>query len=718
MQLPRCVAQSPDNVLLVVNDNSEDSKAIARYYAEKRKLPAANICRLRTTESDTISRDTFEREILRPVADHLRSQALQDQILYIVTTRGLPLVVDGNASPIGDLASVDTELALVYRYLVMGSFPYHGRVENPYFAVEFNRENFRPFVRRDYDIYLVTRLTGSSAVHAILLVDRALAAEANGDFYFDLASAQQSAEADWTQQAAAALKEAGRKATVDNTGKVLDNLAAVQGYLNQGSADMNLAGRIPQIQWSPGALATVLDKVTARIWRGQNRDQDAGSLAARFVESGVTGFVGYVADPTPDGYIRPQILFPAYAAGYNLAEACYAASRYLSWREIVIGDPLASPYSKNSARQRSDLAAAFHPGIDKETGLPEHFSQRRQLNLTQKYSTGREAVVGLLKAEAAAGRGDDAGALALIDKSLEQDPYIAESHLLKAQLLERGQDFVRSFDDYRKALELGQNSREMHLKLARLALDKLRDPGKAAPFTLWLYSRYGKADPELAMLYADVEMQNGRPDEAKTVYQRLVSELNPPPALALAGLGRIQFEQRNFDQAKDLLTRALELNRDESKASTDHQDSGMRLDEEEVRRLLQKATSQPAKPKDGVSVTVGTPETKSDGKTYPVRIISQSEIPYPFVAHLNKVEGQVVVALLIDEMGQVMKGMIVSGDRRLAKAVIDSAKLWRFEPRMENGRAVTSWYTLPVNFKLTKKPPDAKRLPLEHQVGS
>jgi uncharacterized protein (TIGR03790 family) len=703
--LPAAWSQSVDNVLLVVNDNSEDSRAIARYYAEKRKLPATNTCRLRTAESDTISRDAFEREILRPVADHLRSKALQDQILYIVTTRGIPLVVEGDASPIGDLAAVDSELALAYRYLLFGTFPYHGRVENPYFAVEFNRDNFRPFVRRDCDIYLVTRLTGASAIDAILLVDRALAAEANGDFFFDLASAQQSPEADWAQQAATSLKNAGLKATVENSGRVLDNLAAVQGYLNQGSADATLNGRIPQIQWSPGAIATVLDKVTARSWRASGGELDAASLAMRYIESGVTGFGGYVADPTADGYLRPQILFPAYAAGYNLAEAFYAAARYVNWRAVILGDPLASAFSKNSMRQRNELAAAFRPGIDKETGLPEQFSQRRRLYLTQKYTTGKEAVVLLLQAESAAGREEDAGALALVDKSLEQDPYIAESHLLKAQLLERSRDFTRSFDHYKKALELGQTGREMYLKLARMALDQLKDPAKAAPFTQWLNSRYGKTELAIAALYADVERQNGRPEEARAVYQRLVSESNPPPAIAIAGIGRIQLDQGNFEQAKDLLTRALELNQAETKSRTDPRASEARIDEAEIRRLLDKAAGQIAKPKEDASVTVGVPETTDGGNSFPARILSRTPIKYPYEAQVAKVEGTVVISLLIDEMGQVMKADIMSGDRRLAKGVLDSAKSWRFEPRLENGRAIVSRYTFPVTFKIEKPGP-------------
>jgi uncharacterized protein (TIGR03790 family) len=614
-------AQSVDNVLLVVNDKSEDSKAIGRYYTQKRKLPAANACHVNAPDSETVSRIGFERDILRPVADCLRARGLQDQILYIVTTRGLPLIVAGDAGSTGDLASVDSELALTYRYLLTGGFPYQGRIENPYFMIEFNRGSFRPFTRRDYDIYLVTRLTGASSVDAILLVDRALAPEAGGDFYFDLASAQQSAAAEWTRQAAAALEDAGFKPTIDMTGKTLDNLTSVQGYFSQASSV-----EIPRIQWSPGAIATVM--ASSGITLGQPQTK---TNAAAYIESGATGFGDYVGDPSPDGYLRPQILFPAYAAGYNLAEAYYAATRYLSWRTITIGDPLASPYAKNSAKQRSAMTASAPAAADQATGLPEAFAKRRQLYLTQKYATGTEAVTTLLKAEAAATRGDDAAAQPLVDRSLEQDPFIAESHFLKAQILERAGDFPRSFERYQKALELGISGRDIYLKLARLALDQLKDPKKAAPYAQWLSRRYSQADPEVAALQAVMEPPpNGHTKEAP-------AELTP--------LGS------------------------------------------------------------GGSVSVKLPESAPTDNIYPARIVSRAPIEYPYDAQAAGIQGLVTVSLLLDEMGQVMKTRVISGNAKLAKAVLASLRRWRFEPRLENGRAVVSYFTLPIVFELTKKSP-------------
>ena len=44
------------------------------------------------------------------------------------------------------------------------------------------------------------------------------------------------------------------------------------------------------------------------------------SLTGDLIRAGVTGVSGHVAEPYLDGSARPQILFPAYVAGFNLAE--------------------------------------------------------------------------------------------------------------------------------------------------------------------------------------------------------------------------------------------------------------------------------------------------------------------------------------------------------------------------------------------------------------
>ena len=130
---PSLLAQGPENVLVVVNENSNDSQTLAEYYVRKRRIPRGNVCRITAPTEQSIPREAFNQTILEPVAACLRSRQLQDKILYIVTTRGLPLVVEGDPGPVGDMASVDSELSLLYAYLVYGSTPSYGKVENPFF---------------------------------------------------------------------------------------------------------------------------------------------------------------------------------------------------------------------------------------------------------------------------------------------------------------------------------------------------------------------------------------------------------------------------------------------------------------------------------------------------------------------------------------------------------------------------------------------------------
>ena len=64
--------------------------------------------------------------------------------------------------------------------------------------------------------------------------------------------------------------------------------------------------------------------------------------------------------------------FPAYVAGFNLAESFYLSIPYLSWQNVVIGDPLCAPFTKTEVAT-ADLA----PAADPDTELPQFFSDRR-----------------------------------------------------------------------------------------------------------------------------------------------------------------------------------------------------------------------------------------------------------------------------------------------------------------------------------------------------
>ena len=93
-------------------------------------------------------------------------------------TKGVPLKIRGTGGPRGTQASVDSELALLYRELIQGPAPPEGPVPNPYFHASATA----PFNRADHDIYLVTRLDGYTWEDIRGLVDRAIAPARYGKF--------------------------------------------------------------------------------------------------------------------------------------------------------------------------------------------------------------------------------------------------------------------------------------------------------------------------------------------------------------------------------------------------------------------------------------------------------------------------------------------------------------------------------------------------------
>src|SRR3954447_5324378 len=87
-------AGTAQNVLIIVNDASPVSRSIGEYYARKRNIPARNVCSIRTVEDETIDRKVYQA-IESAIAGCLTAKHLVDDILYVVTTTGVPLRVRG-----------------------------------------------------------------------------------------------------------------------------------------------------------------------------------------------------------------------------------------------------------------------------------------------------------------------------------------------------------------------------------------------------------------------------------------------------------------------------------------------------------------------------------------------------------------------------------------------------------------------------------------------
>ena len=342
------VAQ-PENVLLVTNDASAISREVSQYYQKARSIPASNICHIRTEPIETIERAAY-LEIEQGVAKCLSAPLLAAKVRYIVLTQGTPLQIAATAQ-VGtmnsDGASVDSELALLYARRQGKRFPAVGLVPNPFF-----RQRDTPFTQRAFPMYLVTRLAGYDLAGIRAMIDRSLGAQNRGKAVIDLNDESDREGNNWLRTAALLIP--AERCVLDESTTVLSGLSDVIAYASWGSNDKARKERFLRMKWLPGAIATEYVSTNGRTferppaawnlgtwtdakgwWRGAPQ-----SLTADYLLEGASGATGHVNEPFLQQCPRPDQLIPAYLGGRNFSESAYLSIPFLSWMNIVVGDPL------------------------------------------------------------------------------------------------------------------------------------------------------------------------------------------------------------------------------------------------------------------------------------------------------------------------------------------------------------------------------------------
>jgi len=346
----RLMAQSAENVLVVINNDSEVSRKIGEYYAGRRGMPGRNLCRISVAEQEEISRQVYRSDVEAAVANCLKSGGLVETILYIVTTKGVPLKIAGSGGQRGDAASVDSELTVLYQRLNGQSPPTSGPARNPFFGRLHDK-----FEHPTFPIYLVTRLDGYTFDDVRGIIDRPLQARNRGIFVIDLNSSGNDEGNRWLRAAAKALP--GGRVRLEQSRAVLYEAEDVIAYAAWGSNDnqrQKEGRRQLGFRWLPGAIATEYVSTNARTFQKppeswtisdghdakSNFAGTAQSLTADYIAEGASGASGHVYEPFLQFTPRPQYLLPAYFSGRNLAESFYLALPAVSWMNVVVGDPL------------------------------------------------------------------------------------------------------------------------------------------------------------------------------------------------------------------------------------------------------------------------------------------------------------------------------------------------------------------------------------------
>ena len=74
---------------------------------------------------------------------------------------------------------------------------------------------------------------------------------------------------------------------------------------------------------------------------------------------------------------------------------------------------------------------------------------------------------------------------------------------------------------------------------------------------------------------------------------------------------------------------------------------------------------------------------------------------YPLSLKLQRIEGLVAVAIVIDERGSVISGTVVKSTHKdFEEPALDAVKGWKFRPGKKDGVAVKVRVTAPLRFKV------------------
>jgi tetratricopeptide (TPR) repeat protein len=281
------------------------------------------------------------------------------------------------------------------------------------------------------------------------------------------------------------------------------------------------------------------------------------SLAGDLIRDGVTGIGASVAEPYLDGSVRPDILFPAYLAGFNLAETFYLATPSLSWTTIVVGDPLcrATGESKLTAEQ-------LDPPIDPDSLMPVEFT-RRWVKGAQDAAADlgllrRDALKMTLKGTVLLARDERQAARAAFEEATSLEPKLNGAHFAVASLYEQAGEYDKAADRYRAILANQSSDVVAMNNLAYYLAAKAGKADDALPMARRAYT-LSQGNPTVADTYAWVLYLSG--DLAQAA--RYVGEA----VRGAPGSGEIRFHAAaiyfaggQLDVAKRELAKALELN--------------------------------------------------------------------------------------------------------------------------------------------------------------
>jgi uncharacterized protein (TIGR03790 family) len=389
---PECNALETSEILILSNGLAAESRNLAEYYMKRRDVPAGNHLTLQVADRETVTREDYDLKIAGPVRKFLRGESGKN-IRCLVLMYGMPLRIESppmSGSEKNELeilekkksgleerlqsaandeatnatrqeldraveaihsfdrnhdrvASVDSELALVRNE----GYPLEMWVPNPFFPGFTETKGSVP----RNDVLMVGRLDGPDAATVKRIIEDSIAAEEKGlrgRAYFDArwpesggenGSAYELYDRSIHLAAKAVAKKNIMTVVTDDGEKLFQKGDCPEAALYCGW--YSLGRYVDAFQWQAGSVGyhiassecTTLKQPGSTVW------------CKRMLEEGVAATIGPVSEPYVQGFPLPEVFFTYLTDGrYTLAESYLVALPYLSWKMVLIGDPLYRPF--------------------------------------------------------------------------------------------------------------------------------------------------------------------------------------------------------------------------------------------------------------------------------------------------------------------------------------------------------------------------------------
>ncbi len=533
------------DVVVLVNELVPESIALGEYYAEKRGIPKAQICRVKTVADEACTWAEFRTNILGPLKTFLETRP---DVLYIVPTWGVPVKTieekidnDGKGqTPFvsgRDFACIDREIELL---------KHEHEIEGWLMSKRFQENRH---ITLDDAIYIVSRLDGPTPESARALVDNALYGEAygiEGTMVIDTRGLTTQGDGytecdDVMKQTTKVCEAYGIPFTHDDKPEVLDLSAQKDLSHYWGWYTGNIVCSDPNWRFMRGAIGAHLHSFSAMPLRKKDQ-QWTGPL----IQRGITCTWGTVYEPLISGFPYGTIAFERFFHGYTFGEAMVMSLQTLSWVAVFVGDPLYAPYAagmkdRQGANRKlaKDAYASIVAALDVNDLTKSDEVVRQVASIGIPYAGGEDTSFLLREMRARRVWPDKKGIGTIAD--LRKALAAAEQAYAKSDL--------KSADEHvRRALAISPANVEANILAARVAMAKADGVGALKAIEI---AEKVELPFELRLLKARALRLAKKAKEAIAEFEAaLAIKLDVP---ALGELGELLIEQKRYQDAIDRL---------------------------------------------------------------------------------------------------------------------------------------------------------------------